>query len=118
MSSPPAIIPVVAPAAVVACQIASARLRAAPSGLVVVSSESADGDTIAPAAPWAIREIINITGHCANPQANEASANRASPIASRRRRPSRSARRPPASNSDPNVSAYPVTIHCSCDAAM
>ncbi len=33
-----------APAAVVACQIVSARFRAGPSGLVVVSSDSAVGE--------------------------------------------------------------------------
>jgi len=44
VSSPPATIPAVAPAAVVACQIASARWRAAPSALVVVSSDSDPGD--------------------------------------------------------------------------
>ena len=105
VSSPPATMPAVAPAAVVACQIASARFRAAPSALVVVSSESAAGDTIAPAAPCTIRAMISITGHCASPHASDATANRTRPAASSRRRPSRSASRPPASSSDPNASA-------------
>ena len=118
MSTPPATIPVVAPAAVVACQIDSARARAGPSGLVVVSSDSAAGDTIAPAAPCTSRATISITGHSESPATREAIANQTSPAASSRRRPSRSASRPPASSSEPNVSAYPVTIHCSCAAAM
>jgi len=118
VSSPPATIPAVAPAAVVACQIASARWRAAPSALVVVSSDSAAGETIAPAAPCTIRAMISMIGHCASPQASDAIPNRARPTASTCRRPSRSARRPPASSSDPNASAYPVTIHCNSAAGM
>jgi hypothetical protein len=118
VSSPPATIPAVAPAAVVACQMDSARFRAGPSGFVVVSSDSAAGETIAPAAPWTIRAMISMTGHWASPQASEASANRVSPTISRRRWPSWSARRPPTSSSEPNVSVYPVTIHCSSAAGM
>jgi len=66
----------------VACQIASARWRAAPSALVVVSSDSAAGETIAPAAPCTIRAMISMTGHCASPQASDAIPNRARPTAS------------------------------------
>src|SRR6266566_2414755 len=81
VSSPPATIPAVAPAAVVACQIASARWRAAPSALVVVSSDSAAGEAIAPAAPCTIRAMISMIGHCASPQASDATPNRARPTA-------------------------------------
>jgi hypothetical protein len=59
-----------------------------------------------------------MVGHCASPQASDAIPNRARPTASTCRRPSRSARRPPASSSDPNASAYPVTIHCNSAAGM
>ena len=62
-------IPVVAPAAVVAGQIAGARFRAGPSGFIVVSSDSAAGETIAPAAPRTTRAVIRMTGHCARPPA-------------------------------------------------
>ena len=44
-------IPVVAPPAVDACHRASARLRSWPSGLAVVSSDSAAGEASAAAAP-------------------------------------------------------------------
>jgi hypothetical protein len=105
VSRPPATIPVVAPAAVMACQMASARFRAGPSGRVVVSSDRAAGETTAPAAPWATRAMISITGHCASPQPSDATPNRIRPAVRRRRRPSRSARRPPASSSEPKVRA-------------
>jgi len=118
VSKPPATIPAVAPAAVVACQIARARFRAGPSGFEVVSSDSAAGETNAPAAPWTMRAAMSISGHWARPHASDATANSTRPAASSRRRPSRSASRPPASNSEPNVSAYPVTIHCSSAAGM
>lgn len=111
-------IPAVAPAAVLACQTDSARVRAGPSAWAVVSSESAAGDTMAPAAPWTTRATISMTGHCARPHASEATANSTNPTASSLRRPSRSASLPPASSSEPNVSAYPVTIHCNSAACM
>src|SRR5215472_13148871 len=118
VSRPPAMIPVVAPPAVAACQSASARLRAGPSGLAVVSSDSAAGEASAADAPCAIRATISTTGQRARPQPSEASAKPARPTASIRRRPSRSASRPPTSSSEPKVSAYPVTIHCSSAGAM
>ena len=43
-------IPVVAPAAVAACHRPSARVRSGPSRYKVVNSDSAAGETIAPAA--------------------------------------------------------------------
>ena len=103
--NPPAMIPAVAPAAVVACQMDSARLRAGPSGFIVVSSDNAAGETIAPPAPWITRPMISMIAQRANPQASDATANTISPAASSRRRPIRSASRPPASSSEPNVNA-------------
>src|SRR6266508_5223534 len=43
---------------------------------------------------------------------SDAAVNKASPAIRIRRRPSRSAARPPSSMKPPNVSAYAVTTHC------
>ena len=118
VSRPPAMIPVVAPLAVDACHRASARLRAWPSGLAVVSRDSAAGEASAAAAPCTILATISMAGQRARPQPSDATANSTRPMTSSRRRPSRSASRPPASSSEPNVSAYPVTIHCNSAGAM
>ena len=103
--TPPAITPADAPAAVLACQILSARLRAAPSALVVVSSDSAEGETNAAPAPCTKRDRISMSGERARPQVSEASAKSVSPSTSKRRRPSKSPARPPSSRSDPKVNA-------------
>jgi hypothetical protein len=36
-------------------------LRTGPSAFIVVSSDSAEGETIAPAAPWTARAMIKNT---------------------------------------------------------
>src|SRR5438270_1290165 len=95
--TPPAITPTDAPAAVVACQMLSARLRAAPSALVVVSSDSAEGETNAAPTPCTKRDRISMSGERARPQVSEASAKSVSPSSSKRRRPNRSPARPPSS---------------------
>ena len=48
----------------------------------------------------------------ASPQASDAAVNTASPSIRIRRRPSRSAARPPSRRKPPNVIAYAVTTHC------
>src|SRR5467141_1781254 len=55
VSRPPRINPADAPPAAIALQIPSARLRSEPSLKVVVSSDSAAGETNAPAKPWITR---------------------------------------------------------------
>ena len=85
---------------VVACHMASPRLRAGPSGFVVVRSERAAGNTMAPAPPWTSRAMMSMKDHCANPQATEATPNSANPNTRRRRRPAGQpgGRRPGATN--------------------
>ncbi len=60
------------PAAVVACQIVSARFRAGPSGLVVVSSDSAVGELgITTGGTSKLVDRIEASGYCRrlpNPQ--------------------------------------------------
>ena len=52
------------------------------------------------------------------PHATDAAAKIARPVTKRRRLPSQSAARPPTRSNEPNVSAYPVAIHCTCAAGM
>jgi|HubBroStandDraft_6_1064221.scaffolds.fasta_scaffold159504_2 hypothetical protein len=67
-SAPPATIPAVAPAVVVACQMASALFLAAPPESVVVKSDNAAADNMAATAPWAVRAAINVIGHSQIPK--------------------------------------------------
>src|SRR5207245_246112 len=60
VSRPPRINPADAPPAAIALQIPSARLRSGPSLNVVVSSDSAAGETREPAKPWIKRAAISI----------------------------------------------------------
>src|SRR5438094_162706 len=60
VSRPPRINPADAPPAAIALQIPSARLRSGPSLKVVVRSDSAAGETKAPAKPWIKRAAISI----------------------------------------------------------
>ena len=94
----------VAPMPPIAAQIPSALLRSAPSSKVVVRIDSAVGVMIAAATPWTTRAAISAGTDPAIPHANEASANSAVPTMNTRRRPSRSAARPPRSNRPPKLS--------------
>ncbi len=114
VSAPPTTMPVIAPAAVIACHTPSAFVRSGPCSVEVVSSESAAGDVAAAASPCTMRAATSSTPDCAKPQASDAIAKTIRPPVKTRRRPSTSAARPPASSSAPNVNAYPVTIHWSC----
>ena len=82
-----------------------ARLRAGPSGKVVVRSESAAGETIAPPTPCRARAATRTHEARANPPASEAAENRARPATKTRRRPNRSAARPPSIRNPPKVRA-------------
>ena len=110
--SPPAISPTVAPAAPSPPQIPSALLRSAPSSNMFITIERAAGSMIAAPTPWTARLPIRNASPVASPHASDAAVNTAKPTIRIRRRPSRSAARPPSSRSPPNVSAYAVTTHC------
>ena len=95
-----------------------ARVRSGPSGKLVVMSESAAGATMAAPAPWMTRAAISSTGSWARPPARLARENAIRPAMNIRRRPSRSAARPPRMSRPPNEMAYPVTIHCTASGGM
>ena len=94
----------VPPTAPVEPQIPSALLRSAPSGNVVITIDSAVGVITAAATPWITRAASSAVLVLASPAPSEASANRTVPAMNIRRRPSRSAARPPNSNKPPKLS--------------
>ena len=67
--------------------------------------DSAAGEMIAPPKPCTAREAISIPSLCARPQTSEAIVNTTTPTMNTRRRPSRSAARPPNSRKPPNAIA-------------
>ena len=105
VNTPPPIRPIAPPATLIAAYTPNARVRSAPSGKVVMISESAAGATSAPPAPCTARATSKNAGEVANPPASEAAENSSSPAMNILRRPSRSPARPPSSSSPPKVSA-------------
>ena len=104
VSMPPASTPTAPPEPATAPQTARALLRSAPSAKVVVRIESADGEISAAPRPCSARALTSQMSLWARPPASEANANSHIPAMKMRRRPSRSARRPPSSRKPPNVS--------------
>jgi hypothetical protein len=86
-------------------QIPSALLRSAPSSKVVVMIESALGVMTAAPIPWKARAPISALSDQASPQSSDASVNRTTPTMNTRRRPSKSAARPPSRSRPAKVSA-------------
>ena len=82
-----------------------ARLRIGPSGKFVVSRDSPAGAVTAAAMPLTNRAAISSPAPLTIPPSREAPANSASATRKTRRRPSRSAARPPSSSRPP----YPST---------
>ena len=109
---PPTIHAAVPPIAPVAVHTPSALLRSAPSGNVVIRIDSAVGVMIAAAIPCTTRATISAASDPASPHASDAAANSAVPTANTRRRPSRSAARPPSSSRPPKLSRYALRTHC------
>ena len=101
---PPITHAAVAPMPPIAAQMPSALLRSLPSSKVVVTIDRAVGVMIAAATPWTTRAAISSGTDPAIPHANEASANSPVPTMNTRRRPSRSAARPPSSSRPPKLS--------------
>ncbi len=102
--TPPTNTPNAAAALAIIAHTDRARLRSGPSGNVLVITDSAAGETIAAPSPCTARAAISHPGDCARPQASDAMVNRTTPVISTRRRPSRSAARPPSSRQPPKVS--------------
>jgi hypothetical protein len=71
----------------------------------VVSSENAAGDIIAPPRPWTSRAPISMADDVVRPPVSEAAMNSITPAMKIRRRPSRSAARPPSSGNPAKASA-------------
>jgi hypothetical protein len=105
VSSPPASTPMVAPAAPMPPQMPSALLRSAPSANMFITMDSAAGTTTAAPRPWMPRMMIRNVSVVASAQASEAAVKSASPAMNIRRRPSRSAARPPSNRNPPKASA-------------
>ncbi len=95
-----------------------ARVRSGPGGKLVVMRDSAAGATMAAPAPWMTRAAISRAGSVASPPARLASAKATRPIMNMRRRPNRSAARPPRMSRPPKEIAYPVTIQPTASEAM
>ena len=111
VSTPPSSTPAAPPAPATAPHTPSARLRSEPSENVVVTSDRAAGDTSAAPSPWIARAPSSQASDWASPPTSEASENSTSPYMNIRRRPTRSASRPPSSRQPPNVSVYAFTTH-------
>jgi hypothetical protein len=114
---PPSSTPATAPKAPIAPHAPSAVLRSLPSGNVVVRIDSAAGVIIAEPSPCSAREPISAVSLQARPESNDAKLKTTSPTRNTRRRPSRSAARPPSNRKPPNISAYALMTHCrfSCE---
>ena len=80
--------------------------------------ESALGAITAAAAPCTILANTSSSLDGANPHTNDDSAKSAKPPMNVRRRPSRSAARPPSSKSPPNRTAYPLITQCDVPGAI
>src|SRR4051795_8779836 len=109
VSAPPSSTPAAPPLPATAPHTPSALLRSAPSRKVVATIESAAGERIAAPRPWTARAAISCPELLASPPASEARAKSTSPNMKTRRRPSRSARRPPSRRKPPKVSTEAFT---------
>ena len=103
VSAPPSSTPAAPPLPETAPQIPSAKLRSLPSGKVVVRIDSAAGESSAAPRPWRARKPIREPSDQASPSSSELAVKSAIPAMNRRRRPSRSAMRPPSSRTPPNM---------------
>src|SRR5215471_5772626 len=110
---PPKSTPAAAPPPATAPQTPSALFRSAPSSNVVVMIESVAGATSAAPTPCTLRDATSIAVELESPHASEAAVKIATPSIKIKRRPSRSAQRPPRSRKPPKVIVYAVITHCS-----
>src|SRR5207248_86783 len=100
--TPPTSTPTAPPIPEAAPHTPSATLRSRPSRNVVTTIDSAAGTSNAPPSPCRARETISDPSDQASPESSELSVNTATPVTKSRRRPSRSASRPPKSSVPPN----------------
>jgi hypothetical protein len=95
---PPTMRPSENPLAAKVVKIEIALLRAGPSAKFVVMRENAAGAVKAAATPFTKRVAMRMDGSSTRPPSSEAAANTPSAMSRIRRRPSRSANRPPSSS--------------------
>ena len=81
----------------------SALLRSAPSANIFITIDSAAGKTTAAPSPCRPRIAISKPSLRASPAPSDEAVNRARPTMRSRRRPSRSAARPPSSSKPPKL---------------
>ncbi len=105
VSTPPRRTPATAPKAPTAPQTPSAMFRSRPSTNVTIRIESAAGVMIAAPSPWNERAAISDVSDQARPARSEETVNTITPTRKIRRRPRRSAARPPSSRKPPKTSA-------------
>jgi hypothetical protein len=104
--------PMAPPEPAIAPKTPNALERSRGSVNVVVSSDSADGASIAPNTPCRARAPTSPMKLPAAPPRAEAAPKPMSPMTKVLRRPSRSARRPPSRSRLPKASVYEVMTHC------
>ena len=104
MSRPPSNTPALVPAADTALHTPSARARSDPSGNCVVMIVSVAGASTAAPSPLRERARMSVDPLWAKPPARLAAVKMPSPIRNTRRRPNKSAARPPSSRRPANVS--------------
>jgi hypothetical protein len=105
VKTPPRSTPAAAPKPPTAPQTPRAMLRSFPSTKVVIRIESAAGAMAAAPSPCRARAPISDGSFHASPASSEATLKSASPRTNMRRRPTRSAVRPPRSRKPPKKSA-------------
>jgi hypothetical protein len=101
VSTPPSTSPTLNPADALAANTPRARLRSAPSGNVVAMIDTAAGTVSAAPTPCSPRATTSGAAEGARPQASDIAPNATSPATNMRRRPSRSAARPPSRRKPP-----------------
>ena len=108
---PPKRTPAAAPKPPTAPHAPSARLRSRPSRNVVTRMDSAAGVIMAAPRPCSARAPISDASLHAKPQSSEPTENTTRPSMKMRRRPRRSAERPPSRRNPPKTSAYALITH-------
>jgi hypothetical protein len=101
VSTPPRSTPAAAPNPPTAPHAPRAMFRSRPSSKVVVRIESAAGEIVAAPSPWRARKEMSDVSLHESPQRSEPSEKSTRPTANTRRRPRRSALRPPSSRKPP-----------------
>ena len=109
---PPSSRPTAPPPTAIAAHTPIAFVRSAPSANVVVTIESAAGETSAAPKPCSPRATMRNSEDGASPQMSEPTVKTTTPVRKTRLRPMRSPARPPSSRKPPKTSAYAFTIHC------